>query len=151
MEARLKGAGALGAGMIALSGVGLLGYGVLMLIRNFTGFIELGLTPAMVGGTAEQIAAMDPHLYDYISHLQVALAGLLMAFGAAVITLAWFGIRAGQAWALWTAFGTEMIALVVGLPLHFVYGIATLGHLGPVYLAIALTLAGTALSYKAVR
>lgn len=150
MEARLKGPG-LGAILIALSGIGLLGYGVLMLIRNFNGFIELGLTPAMVGGSPEQIAALDPRLYDYISHLQVALAGLLMAFGAAVIALAWFGIRAGHAWALWTAFSAEMIALVVGLPLHFVYGISTLGHLGPVYLAIVLTLAGTLLSYKSVR
>jgi hypothetical protein len=32
----------LGARLVALAGLGLVGYGVLSLIRNFTGFIELG-------------------------------------------------------------------------------------------------------------
>ena len=62
-----------GARLIVLAGIGLVGYGVMFLIRNFTGFIELGLTPEHVGGTPEQIRAFSPHLFNYISHLQVAL------------------------------------------------------------------------------
>ncbi len=141
----------LGPKIVALSGIGLIGYGILVLVRNFTGFIELGLTPALVGGTPEQIAALNPPLYDYISHIQVAVGGLLIALGVAVVALAWFGIRTGQTWALWTAFSTQIIALLIGLPLHYAYGLATLGHLGPIYLNAALVSVGTALSYNALK
>ncbi len=94
----------LGAKLVTLAGIGLVGYGLMFLIRNFTGFIELGLTPEHVGGTPEQIQAVSPHLFYYISHLQVAVAAFIIALGVAVIALAWQGIRTGQRWALWTAF-----------------------------------------------
>jgi hypothetical protein len=42
-----------------------------------------------------------------------------------------------------------VIALVLGLPLHYVYGLATLGHLGPVYLDAAILFVGTGLAWKA--
>jgi hypothetical protein len=42
-----------------------------------------------------------------------------------------------------------MIALVLGLPLHYLYGLATLGHLGPVYLDSAILFVGTGLAWKA--
>jgi hypothetical protein len=141
----------LGAKVLALAGIGLVGYGLLFLIHSFTGFIELGLTPELVGGTPEQIAAFSPQLYDYISHVQVALGGLIIALGVAVIALAWFGIRTGQLWALWTAFLTPVIALVISLPLHYAYGLDTLGHLGPIYLDVTLLLVGMLLSYKALK
>jgi len=139
----------LGAKLVTLSGISLVGYGLMFLIRNFTGFIELGLTPEHVGGTPEQIRAFSPQLFYYISHLQVALAGFFIALGVAVIALAWQGIRAGQRWALWTALLAPMIALVLGLPLHYLYGLATLGHLGPVYLDSAILFVGTGLAWKA--
>src|SRR5260370_8617625 len=124
----------LGAKLVALAGIGLVGYGVMFLIRNFTGFIELGLTPEHVGGTPEQIRAFSPHLFYYISHLQVAVAGFIIALGVAVIVLAWEGIRTGQRWALWTAFLAPVIALAFALPLAHVYGLAPLRHLAPLYL-----------------
>jgi hypothetical protein len=141
----------LGAKVVALAGIGLIGYGILFLIWNFTGFIEIGLTPDRVGSTPEQIAAFNPQLYDYISHLQVALGGLIIALGVAVVALAWFGIRTGQKWALWTAFIAPVIALGIGLPLHYIYGLDTLGHLGPIYLDVVILMAGTAISYKGLR
>ena len=140
-----------GANVVALAGVGLIGYGLMFLVRNFTGFIELGLTPEHVGGTPQQIQAFSPELYDYISHLQVALSGFIIALGVAVIALAFFGIRRGDRWALWTAFLAPVIAVGIALPLHFVYGIATFGHLGLIYLDALILLAGTILSYRATR
>ena len=59
----------LGAKIVALAGIGLIGYGILFLIQSFTGFIEIGLTPDLVGSTPQQIAAFSPQLYDYISHV----------------------------------------------------------------------------------
>jgi len=140
----------LGVKLVTLAGVGLVGYGVIFLIRNFTGFIELGLTPEQVGGTPAQIRAFSPHLFYYISHLQVVVAGLIIAVGFAVIVLAWRGIRAGQGWALVTAFLTPVIALVFAVPLHYVYGLATLGHIGPIYLDAAILLVGTVLAQRAL-
>lgn len=141
----------LGAKVVALAGIGLVGYGIMFLVRNFNGFIELGLTPHHVGGTPEQIQAFSPELYNYISHLQVAVAAFIIALGVAVIALAWFGIRSGQAWAMWTAFLTPVIGVAIALPLHFVYGIGTLGHLGLIYLDAVILLVGTVLSYNALR
>ena len=141
----------LGAKLVALAGVGLIGYGLLILINNFTRFIEVGLTPDHVGATPEEIAAFSPLFYDYISHVQVALGGVIIALGVAVVALAWFGIRSGQMWALWTAFSAPIIALIIALPLHYPYGLDTLGHLGPIYLDVALLLIGTVLSYNALK
>lgn len=138
----------LGAKIVALSGIGLVGYGIMFLVQNFTGFIELGLTPELVGGSAAQIARFSPHLYDYISHLQVALSGFIIALGIAVIWLAWAGIRGGYKWALWAAFIAPVIAVGIALPLHYPYGFATLGHLGLIYLDAALLLAGTVVGWR---
>ena len=141
----------LGAKVVALAGIGLIGYGILFLIQNCTGFIELGLTPDLVGSTPEQIAAFSPQLYDYISHVQVAVGGLIIALGVAVVALAWFGVRMGQKWALWTAFLAPVIALVISLPLHYAYGLDTLGHLGPIYLDVVILIVGTVMSYNALQ
>ena len=141
----------LGAKIVALAGIGLIGYGILFLIQNFTGFVEIGLTPDHVGSTPEQIAAFNPQLYDYISHVQVAVGGLIIALGVAVVALAWFGIRTGQKWALWTAFLAPVIALLISLPLHYIYGLDTLGHLGPIYVDVVLLIAGTVMSYNALK
>jgi hypothetical protein len=141
----------LGAKLVAAAGVGLVAYGIMFLVRNFTGFIELGLTPAHVGGTPEQIQAFSPHLYEYISHLQVAVSAFIIALGVAVIALAWYGIRNGERWALWTAFSTPVIGVAIALPLHFLYGIATLGHLGLIYLDALILLVGTLLAYRALK
>jgi cytochrome bd-type quinol oxidase subunit 2 len=141
----------LGATLVLLAGAGLVGYGLMFLVRNFTGFIELGLTPQLVGGTPEDIQAFSPNLYHYISHLQVALAAFITALGIAVIALAWNGIRSGQRWALWTAFLAPVVAVGLALPLHYPYGFATLGHLGVIYLDATMLLVGTVLAAKALR
>jgi hypothetical protein len=140
----------LGANLVVVAGIGLVGYGLMFLVRNFTGFIELGLTPQLIGGTPEDIQAFSPHLYHYISHLQVALAAFIIALGIAVIAIAWNGIRTGQRWALWTAFLAPVVAVGLALPLHYLYGFATLGHLGLIYLDAALLLVGTVLAAKAL-
>jgi hypothetical protein len=139
-----------GTWLVIAAGVGMVAYGLMFLVRNLAGFTELGLTPAHVGGTPDQIRDFSPHLYNYISHLQVAVAGFITAIGVGVISLAWNGIRAGMRWAAWTAFAVPILALAIGLPLHYTYGIATMGHLGLIYLDGLLLLAGTVLSLRAI-
>ena len=151
MKSLLKGRLGSGVLLIGLAGLGVIGYGIASLIRNFTGFIEVGLGPEQLLTTPAQIADFGPNLYDYISHLQVALSGFIVALGAAIFALAWFGVRSRQSWALWTACVVTLLALAIALPLHFPYGFATLGHVGPAYVVIALILAGTALSYPEMK
>jgi hypothetical protein len=138
----------LGANLVALAGIGLIGYGLMFLYRNFTGFIELGLTPELIGGTPEQIQGFSPHLYHYIMHLQVALSGFIIGIGVAVLLLAHLGIRTGQRWAVWTAFLAPVIAVGIALPLHYPYGFATMGHLALIYLDAAILLVGTILALR---
>lgn len=139
----------MGANLVALSGVAMIGYGLLFLVRNFTHFTELGLTAELVGGTPAEIAAFSPRLYNYISHLHVAVGGLIVGVGIAVAALAWFGIRARRRWAIWTALAVPGVALAIVLPIHHLHGLATLRHVGPVYLALAVLVVGTVLALRA--
>ncbi len=81
------------------------------------------------------------------------MAAFIIALGVAVIALAWQGIRTGQRWALWTAFLAPVIGVGLALPLHYLYGLyglATLGHLGLIYLDAAILLVGTVLAHRAL-
>ena len=140
----------LSAATVALAGVGLIAYGIMFLIRNFNGFIELGITPELIGTTAEGLQRANPQLYHYISHIQVALAGFMIGLGIVVIALAWFGIRNGARWALWSAFLGPVVAVAVALPLHYPYGFDTIGHLGLIYLDGFILLVGTILAHNAI-
>jgi hypothetical protein len=135
-----------GSAAIALAGAAVFVYGLVFLVLNFTAFIELGLTRQLVGTSAAALQTENPTLYKYISHLQVNLAAFIMIYGLALAALAWFGIRRGQPWALWTAVGSYLLGLVVALPIHYVYGLAALGHVGPFYLVTLAMLGGAWLS-----
>jgi apolipoprotein N-acyltransferase len=93
----------------------------------------------------------DPNSETDISHLQVALSGFIIALGVTVIALAWYGIRHGERWALLTAFLGPVIAVAVAVSLHFPYGIATIGHLGLIYLDALILVVGTVLAYGGLR
>lgn len=140
-----------GAYTVALAGAGLVVYGLMFIVQNFSGFLELGLSPEHVGASPAEIRAFSADLYNYISHLQVALSGFIISLGVTVIMLALFGIRRGQTWAIWTALLAPMIAVVIGLPLHYPYGLATFGHLGLIYLDVAILLAGIVMSWRGAR
>jgi len=141
----------MGGNLVALAGVGLIGYGVMFFIRTFNGFTELGLTPELVGGTPDQIRDFSQNLYNYITHLQVAVSGFIIALGIAVVALAIYGIRRGERWAMWTALLAPVVAVAIGLPLHFPYHFDTFGHLGLIYLDAIILVMGTWVSYQAMK
>ncbi len=120
----------------------------MFLIRNFSGFTELGLTPQQVGGSPQQIWAFSPELYRYISHLHVAISGYMLGIGILSIALAWYGIRRGERWALWTILLGTAITAAVAVPLRYPYGLATVGHLGALYLELLLLVVGIAIAYS---
>ncbi len=140
-----------GSGLMALASLGFIGYAVLFFSRNFTdSFLELGIGPDQVSVDNAQIEAFSPSLHDYIGHLHIAVSGFIAATGLAVLFLSWFGVRRGLAWAWVGAVAAPVLGLAVALPAHYPYGFATIGHLGLIYLATAIFVAGAVLSGKAI-
>jgi hypothetical protein len=62
----------------------------------------------------------------------------------------WFGVRRGHLWAWVGAVAAPVLGLAVALPAHYPYGFDTIGHLGLIYLATAIFVAGALLSLKAL-
>jgi hypothetical protein len=149
MEATKSSALTNGAALMALAGIGFVGYGVIFFIRNYTdSFLELGIGANEVSVGKDQIVEFSPQLFHYISHLHIAVSGFIAAAGVAVAALAWFGVRRGQLWAWITAVATPVLGLAVALPAHYPNNFDTLGHLGLVYLATAIFLVGAFIALK---
>ena len=108
---------------------------------------ERGISLREVGVTKAELLAFNADLVHYISHLHIAIAGYGIATGFVVAMLAWFGIRRRVRWAWWAAVGTIVISAGVGLPAHFVYDLATVGHLAPPFILLALFAIAAAISY----
>lgn len=136
-----------GASLMALAGVGFIGYAAIFFVRNFTDeFLELGIGSNQVDVGRTEIEAFSQDLFHYVSHLQIAVSGFIAATGFATAALAWFGVRRGYLWAYVTAVAAPVIGLAVALPAHYPWGFDTIGHLGLIYLATAIFVVGAALA-----
>nr|WP_222844840.1 hypothetical protein [Haloplanus rubicundus] len=136
---------------MALAGVAFVGYGVVFLALNFvgTGF-ELGVS-TLAGMTS---ADLDPRVAYYISHLHVATAAFIISTGIAVTGLSWYGVRQRLTWAWATAIVSAVVGLALALPMHWTadaFSHDWVTHLGPIYLATIVFIAGVVLSYRGVR
>jgi hypothetical protein len=140
-----------GSWLMGLAAVGFIGYGVIFFIRNFTdSFLELGIGPNEVNVGKDQIVQFSPSLYEYISHLQIALSGFIAATGLAVLFLVAFGVRRGQGWAWIGAVASPVLALAIALPAHYPNHFDTLGHLGLIYLATLIFVVGALMTGRAI-
>jgi hypothetical protein len=147
-ESRLR----LGSAIMALAGLGFVGYGVIFFVRNFTdSFLELGIGPDQVDVGRTEIENFSPELLHYISHLHIAVAGFIAAAGIAVAALAWYGVRRGELWAWVTAVVVPVFGLAVALPAHYPWGFDTIGHLGLIYLDTVIFVIGAALAWLGLR
>ena len=141
----------LGSGIMALAGLGFVGYGVLFFVRNFTdAFLELGIGPEQVDVGRSQIEQFSPDLLHYVSHLHIAVSGFIAAAGIAVAALSWYGVRRGERWAWVTAVVVPVLGLAVALPAHYPWGFDTIGHLGLIYADTLLFVVGAAVAASAL-
>jgi len=141
-----------GTALMTLGAAAFVGYAVIFFVRNFTdSFLELGIGPDQVSVGKDEIETFSPSLYDYISHLHIAVSGFIAATGLAVVFLSWFGVRRGYVWAWVGAVAAPVLGLAVALPAHYPYGFDTIGHLGLIYLATAIFVVGALLALKALR
>jgi hypothetical protein len=132
-----------GAGLMTLAAAGFIVYAALFFARNFSdSFLELGIGPGEVDVGRQQIQSFSPSLLHYVGHLHLAVAGFVAATGLAVAFLSWFGVRQGHLWAWVGAVAAPVLGLAVALPAHYPYHLDTLGHLGLIYLATLVFVAG---------
>jgi len=140
-----------GSWLMGIAAAGFIGYAVLFFVRNFTdSFLELGIGPNEVNVGKDEIQAFSPSLFDYIGHLHVAVSGFIAATGAAVLFLVAYGVRRGQLWAWVGAVSAPVLGLLVALPAHYPNHFDTLGHLGLIYLAVLIFVAGALLSLRGI-
>jgi hypothetical protein len=138
-----------GAMLMAVAAAGFIGYAGLFLVRNFTdSFLELGIGSGEVSAGKDQIQQFSPSLYHYVSHQHIAVSGFIAATGLAVLLLAVYGVRSGQGWAWVAAVAAPVLGLAVALPAHYPWNLDTVGHLGLIYLATLVFVAGAVLSGK---
>jgi hypothetical protein len=141
-----------GSAIMALAGIGFVGYGVIFFVLNFTGSgLELGIGSKQVDVSKQQVIDFSPSLHHYVEHLQIALSGFIAAAGIAVAALAWYGVRRGLMWAWVTAVVVPVFALAVALPAHYPWGFDTIGHLGLIYLDTLLFVVGAGLAYLGLK
>jgi hypothetical protein len=146
-----EGALRLGTWLMGAAAIGFIGYAVLFLIRNFTdSFLELGIGPNEVSVGKEQIIAFSPSLFHYIGHLHIAVSGFIAATGIAVLFLLRY-VRRGDAFAWVGAVLAPVVALAVALPAHYPNSFDTLGHLGLIYLAVIIYVAGALVALRGIR
>lgn len=140
-----------GSALMALAGVGFVGYGIVFLVMNFVGSgFEIGVSS--LGGVTT--ADLDPTVAYYISHLHVATAAFIVSTGIAVAALSWYGIRQRLTWAWATAVVAAVVGLALALPMHYTaeaFAHDWLTHLGPIYLATIVFVVGAVVSYRGLR
>jgi hypothetical protein len=140
-----------GSWLMGAAAVGFIGYAVIFLIRNFTdSFLELGIGPNEVNVGREAIQNFSPSLFEYIGHLHIAVAGFIAATGVAVLFLVAFGVRRGERWAWVGAVAAPVLGLLVALPAHYPNHFDTFGHLGSIYLATLIFVAGALVALRGI-
>jgi hypothetical protein len=140
-----------GSWLMSLAAVGFIGYAALFIWFSFTRLLEIGIGPEQVDVSKADIQAFSPQLVEYINHVQVALSGAIMAIGVAVLFLVGYGVRRGSMWAWTAAVVTPVLFLAVALPLHYPNDLDTLGHLGLIYLAVAIFVVGALIALRGIR
>ena len=141
----------IGSWLMGAAAVGFIGYAVIFLVRNFTdSFLELGIGPKEVNVGKEAIQNFSPSLFQYISHLQIAVSGFIAATGVAVLFLVAYGVRRGEVWAWVGAVTAPVLALLIALPAHYPNHFDTLGDLGLIYLATLIFVAGALVTLRGI-
>lgn len=140
-----------GSWLMGFAAVAFIGYAVIFFVRNFTdSFLELGIGPHEVNVGREAIQEFSPSLFHYVGHLHIAVAGFIAATGLAVVFLVAYGVRRGELWAWVGAVIAPVLGLAVALPAHYPNNFDTLGHLGLIYLAVGIFVAGALLALRGI-
>jgi hypothetical protein len=141
----------LGSWLMGAAAAGFIGYAVIFFVRNFTdSFLELGIGPNEVNVGKDEIQAFSPSLFEYVSHLHIAVSGFIAATGLAVVFLVAYGVRRAELWAWVGAVSAPVLGLAAALPAHYPNHFDTLGHLGLIYLATLVFVVGALIALRGI-
>jgi hypothetical protein len=139
-----------GAILIAVTGFGIIGYGLTFLYSAYLG-TEFELGVATLGGvTRAELATTNPEMLHYMDHLHVGLGGLLVALGITLMALGWYGVQAGYRWAVVTSLVIALTALATNFLVHYHpgFGYDWMIHIAPSVFVTLLVLIGVARAYQ---
>lgn len=142
-----------GALLMALGGLGFVGYGAVFLVLAFVGDgFELGVS-TLDGLSRSELQSTHPETAYYITHLHSATAGFIAATGFAAASLAWYGVRRRQLWAWVTSVVAPVVGLAAALPMHYFdeFHHHWPTHLAPIYVATLVFVVGAVLALPGVR
>jgi dihydroorotate dehydrogenase len=97
--------------------------------------------------TASALADANPRLIPVIAHDRAGFGGALFSDSVALLAIALWGIQQGERWVWWTLLLGGPPGFISVLLVHYSIGYTSFVHLLPVYIAIALYIAGLALLY----
>ncbi len=135
-----------GAALMAIAAAGFIGYAVLLLVRNFTdSFLEVASAPPRSAWARTRSSRSAPACTTPSAPCRLRLHRRRRVRRADACRQ---GHERGTGVGMGTAVATPVLALAVALPAHYRWNLDTLGHLGLIYLAVAVFVAGAALSGK---
>jgi dihydroorotate dehydrogenase len=128
-----------------IEAIGLLMAGtIIMSIGSAHVFVDSDLT--FLGATRDSLRMLHPNLVPLIAHDRATFGGMLLASGIGVLLATLWGFHRGEKW-LWRTVGLAGFpAYIAALWIHHDIAYTDPLHLSPVFIGLALHLAGWALS-----
>jgi hypothetical protein len=91
-------------GLIAIGGLVVTHrYGVGRVPGSAAIFLSPEIEAPMLGGPTADLMAASPGLARILGIVMDAFLGMMLGFAVLLAAVTWFGVRDGQAWALWAA------------------------------------------------
>jgi len=125
--------------------VGLLLAGaIIIFVGNSRVFVDSDL--AFLDVTHDSIRTLHPNLLPLIAHDRSTFGGMLLASGIAVLLATLWGFRRGEKWLWWTIGLAGFPAYFAAMWIHHSIAYTDVVHLSPVFMGLALHVAGWMLS-----
>jgi hypothetical protein len=102
---------------------------------------------AFLQTSAGALSQANAHLLPLIAHDRAGFGGALASDGVAVLLLALWGFRRGEAWVWWTLLTAGLLGFGGGLLAHLAVGYLEFGHLLPLFVSGIVFLVALLLSF----
>jgi dihydroorotate dehydrogenase len=122
----------------------LLAGAIIMSIGSARVFVDSDL--GFLGSTHDAMRMLHPNLVPLIAHDRATFGGMLLATGIAVLLATLWGFRRGERWLWWTVGIAGLPAYFAALWIHQDIAYTDPLHLSPVFIGLALHIAGWTLS-----
>jgi hypothetical protein len=134
--------------------------GQLLMVSAGAGLMVGGLTISYVGLTsvfvptdltymsasAQALASANDRLISFIAHDRAGFGGALISTGAAVLLIAAWGWKRGQAWVWWMLAVSATVGFGAALAIHIGVAYTDFWHVAPIYAGILITVIALALA-----